>query len=81
MKQVPLAPLQPEEYCYLVKQALEEDLGSADITSEVLIDKKLSGKGVIISMESCVVAGLDIACEVFQSILLWSLFSPFKKDS
>ena len=68
MKQVPLAPLQPEEYRYLVKQALEEDLGSADITSEVLIDKKLSGKGVIISMESCVVAGLDIACEVFHQM-------------
>ena len=56
MKPVPLAPLKPEEYRYLVKQALEEDLGSADITSEVLIDKKLSGKGVIVSMESCVVA-------------------------
>ena len=68
MKQVPLAPLKPEEYRYLVKQALEEDLGSADITSEVLIDKKLSGKGVIISMESCVVAGLDIACEVFHQM-------------
>ena len=68
MKQVPLVPLKPEEYRYLVKQALEEDLGSADITSEVLIDKKLSGKGVIVSMESCVVAGLDIACEVFHQM-------------
>ena len=68
MKPVPLAPLKPEEYRYLVKQALEEDLGSADITSEVLIDKKLSGKGVIVSMESCVVAGLDIACEVFHQM-------------
>lgn len=68
MKQVPLEPLNPEEYRYLVEEALKEDLGSADITSEVLIDKKLSGKGVIVSMESCVVAGLDIACEVFHQM-------------
>tara|TARA_B100001123_G_C15293906_1_gene1018430 strand:+ start:1402 stop:2256 length:855 start_codon:yes stop_codon:yes gene_type:complete len=68
MKQTPLVPLKPEEYRCLVKQALEEDLGLADITSEVLIDKKLSGKGVIIAMESCVVAGLDIACEVFRQM-------------
>ena len=44
MKQVPLTPLKPEEYRYLVKQALEEDLGSTDITSEVLIDKSCLAK-------------------------------------
>ena len=68
MKHVPPVPLKPEEYRYLVKQALEEDLGSADVTSEALIDKRLFGKGVIVSMESCVVAGLDIACEVFHQV-------------
>jgi nicotinate-nucleotide pyrophosphorylase (carboxylating) len=61
-------PLKPKEYRYLVKEALEEDLGSADVTSETLIDEKLSGKGAIVSMESCVVAGLDIACEVFHQV-------------
>ncbi len=68
MKHVAPVPLKPEEYRYLVKQALEEDLGSADVTSETLIDKRLSGKGVIIAMEACVVAGLDIACEVFHQM-------------
>jgi nicotinate-nucleotide pyrophosphorylase (carboxylating) len=68
MKHVPPVPLKPEEYRSLVKQALEEDLGSADVTSEALIDKRLFGKGVIVSMESCVVAGLDIACEVFHQV-------------
>ena len=68
MKYVPPVPLKPKEYRYLVKGALEEDLGSADVTSETLIDEKLSGKGVIVSMESCVVAGLDIACEVFHQV-------------
>ena len=68
MKYVPPVPLKPKEYRYLVKEALEEDLGSADVTSEALIDKRLFGKGVIVSMESCVVAGLDIACEVFHQV-------------
>ena len=68
MKYVPPVPLKPKEYRYLVKGALEEDLGSADVTSETLIDEKLSGKGAIVSMESCVVAGLDIACEVFHQV-------------
>jgi nicotinate-nucleotide pyrophosphorylase (carboxylating) len=48
----------------LIKLALEEDLGSGDITTEALIDKR-KGRARIKAKESCVVCGLGIAGEVF----------------
>ncbi|HSQ83627.1 MAG TPA: carboxylating nicotinate-nucleotide diphosphorylase, partial [Desulfobacterales bacterium] len=46
--------------------ALKEDIGSGDITTDNLIDPQLKGKGLIIAKESLVVAGLNVAKQVFQ---------------
>ena len=45
--------------------ALEEDLGSGDVTSEILVPPGLRGQAVMLAKESLVVAGLEIAVRTF----------------
>jgi nicotinate-nucleotide pyrophosphorylase (carboxylating) len=52
----------------LINEALREDLGSGDITTDNLIDKDQSGEGLIIAKEPLVVAGIDIARQVFNHL-------------
>jgi len=49
-----------------VRQALEEDIGSGDITSELTIPENLNLKGVFLAKERGVIAGLEVAKEVFR---------------
>lgn len=51
---------------HLIDIALKEDIGPGDITTDHLIDPQLKGKGFIIAKELLVVAGLNIAKQVFQ---------------
>jgi nicotinate-nucleotide pyrophosphorylase (carboxylating) len=48
-----------------LRAALREDLGSGDVTSEMLIPADLQGRAVVRAKESLVLAGLDIALRVF----------------
>jgi len=50
----------------LIRLALDEDIGTGDITTEHLIDSGMSGVGRIISKESLVLAGGPVACRVFE---------------
>jgi len=50
----------------LIQTALNEDIGSGDITTDNLIDPKLIGRGVLVAKEPLVLAGIDIARQVFQ---------------
>ena len=52
----------------LIKTALNEDIGSGDITTDNLIDPKLAGRCVIMAKEQMVLAGIDIARQVFQHL-------------
>ena len=52
----------------LIRSALKEDIGSGDITTELLIPKNKVIKAVIILKERAVVAGLEIAQRVFKTI-------------
>ena len=52
----------------LIELALREDLGKGDVTSEVLINENLKGKGVILAKEDGVLAGVEIARLVFKAI-------------
>ena len=52
----------------LIRNALKEDIGSGDITTELLIPKNKVIKAVIILKEKAVVAGLEIAQRVFRAI-------------
>jgi nicotinate-nucleotide pyrophosphorylase (carboxylating) len=52
----------------LIDLALEEDIGSGDITTEHLVDAQVKGQGIIVAKENLVIAGLDLARRVFQRI-------------
>lgn len=61
-----LAPLPVEAYRDLVARALAEDIGQGDVTSRVVVDADLPARGVILAKAPLVVAGLDVAFEVFR---------------
>ena len=52
----------------LIELALEEDIGPGDITTDHLVGAQTKGNGFIVAKENLVVAGLDLACRVFQRI-------------
>jgi nicotinate-nucleotide pyrophosphorylase (carboxylating) len=51
---------------HLIEIALQEDIGTGDVTTENLIAPELEGTGVILAKEPMVVAGLDVARQVFE---------------
>ncbi|MEW6260376.1 MAG: carboxylating nicotinate-nucleotide diphosphorylase [Thermodesulfobacteriota bacterium] len=52
----------------LIRLALDEDIGTGDITTESLIDPGTTGVGRIVSKESMVLAGGPIAARVFEML-------------
>ncbi len=52
----------------LIRLALDEDIGTGDITTESLIDPGMIGVGRIISKEPLVLAGGPIAARVFEML-------------
>jgi nicotinate-nucleotide pyrophosphorylase (carboxylating) len=52
----------------LIRTALEEDIGSGDITTSCTVEPGTQGKGRITAKESLVLAGIDVARHVFWTI-------------
>ncbi len=52
----------------LISAALEEDIGSGDVTADSVVDRDRVGTGEIIAKESMVLAGLDVARKVFLAL-------------
>ncbi len=63
-----------------IELALNEDIGSGDITTDNLIPSDREGRGVIVAKQSLVIAGLDVAREVFLSLDPDVTFYPKFKD-
>ncbi len=63
-----VAPLDATQYRDLVRRALAEDVGAGDITSNAVIPAALRSGGRIVANEDCVLAGLDVAVEVFRQV-------------
>lgn len=58
----------------IVENALAEDIGSGDITSDTIFPDNQSGSAIIVTRENGVVAGLPIAELVFKSLdpeIMW----------
>ena len=68
MKAVPFEPLAPDVYRELVRLALAEDIGAGDVTTDAVINRAQRARGVLLAKSPCVIAGLDIASEVFRQI-------------
>ncbi len=64
----------------LIETAIEEDVGPGDITTSSLVDPDLSGRGIIVTKEPVILAGLDIAKQVFQYFDKTAHFQSAYKD-
>jgi len=53
---------------FLVKLALAEDVGRGDLTTRAIIDKNQMAKAVITAKADGVIAGLDVAADVFRHV-------------
>jgi nicotinate-nucleotide pyrophosphorylase (carboxylating) len=60
----------------LVERALEEDLGSGDITTRLTLPEGQQARGAFTAKEDLVVAGLPVAAEVFQVLDASSRYEP-----
>ncbi len=64
----------------VVNTALKEDIGSGDITSNTLIHKGQTGEGVIFAKEEGILAGIQIAKEVYKQVDPGISFTFLKRD-
>jgi nicotinate-nucleotide pyrophosphorylase (carboxylating) len=68
MKSVPFEPLDPGVYREIVRRALAEDLGWGDVTTEATVTADQRARGILLAKAPCVVAGLDVALEVYRQL-------------
>ena len=59
-------PLDPGLYRDVVRRALEEDIGSGDVTTAATVSASQRARGVFLVKADCVIAGLEVAFEVFR---------------
>jgi nicotinate-nucleotide pyrophosphorylase (carboxylating) len=64
----------------LIEMALEEDLGSGDVTTDNLIPPELSASGQIVAKEKLVLAGCDVARRVFERLDAGIAWQPHQAD-
>jgi nicotinate-nucleotide pyrophosphorylase (carboxylating) len=60
--------LDPKQYRDIVRRALEEDIGSGDITTDATVPADRLARGVFVVKAPCVLAGLDVAFEAFRQL-------------
>jgi nicotinate-nucleotide pyrophosphorylase (carboxylating) len=51
-----------------VRTALEEDVGSGDLTARAVVEERARAMGVLMAREPMVVCGLEVAREVFRQV-------------
>jgi nicotinate-nucleotide pyrophosphorylase (carboxylating) len=61
-------PLDRTDYHDVVRRALEEDIGSGDITTDATVPAFQQARGAFLAKADCVVAGLDVALEAFRQL-------------
>jgi len=64
----------------IVEEALEEDIGFGDITTESIVPEDMNSKAVIIAKEEGILAGLPVAKAVFKTLESSVEFKELKKD-
>jgi nicotinate-nucleotide pyrophosphorylase (carboxylating) len=60
--------LDPSAYRMLVREALAEDVGPGDVTTAATVPAGARARGAIVVRADCVVAGLEVAKEVFAQV-------------
>lgn len=64
----------------LIKLALDEDIGTSDLTTSSVIDPGIKGNAQVIAKEDLILAGIDIFCSVFVFLDSSVKFNKFFKD-
>lgn len=60
--------IDPERVRRIVRAAVEEDVGQRDATTEATVEEEARATGVFVARQSLLVAGLDVAMEVFHTV-------------
>ena len=63
-----MEPFDPRVYRDLVRRALEEDVGDGDVTTEAIVSADVQARGTFLVKSEGVLAGLDVAFEVFRQL-------------
>lgn len=63
-----IPPLDRALYEDIVRRALAEDVGTGDITTGATVPSGAIGRGVFLTKARCILAGLDVAFEVFRQL-------------
>ena len=61
-----IEPLDPGLYRDIVRRALDEDIGTGDVTTAATVSPSQRARGVFLVKADCVIAGLDVAFEAFR---------------
>lgn len=69
-----------KSFSVILKQALEEDIGKGDMTSEAIIPPRKKAKAVIIAKQAGVICGIFFAQEVFKKVDKTISFKTDLKD-
>ncbi len=68
MTGAPFARLDAAGYREIVRRALAEDVGSGDVTTEGTVPPRQRARGELRVKAPCVIAGIDVALEVFRQL-------------
>lgn len=60
-------PWQHPEISRIIRLALEEDIGSGDITTEACVPAEVQGSGVFLARELLVLAGVELLPEIYNA--------------
>ena len=74
------APLDPADYRDLVRRALAEDLEGGDLTSEATVLPGQRARGELCARQECVLAGIEVAAEVFRQRDPEVVVGPRRRD-
>lgn len=64
----------------VIRDALSEDIGSGDVTTDALIPRRHRSRAVILARESCIIAGLPFAKRAFELINPRLKFRVLRKE-
>ncbi len=60
--------LDAERVRFLVRAALDEDVGRGDVTTDVIVPESARARGELVAKQELIVAGLDVARAAFQAL-------------
>jgi nicotinate-nucleotide pyrophosphorylase (carboxylating) len=63
-----MRPLPPDQYRDIVRRALAEDIGPGDVTTNATVHPDQRARGIFLAKSDCVLAGVDVAVEVFRQL-------------